>query len=186
MTTTLPTTEPSSITKGDSVTWKRSFDSYKASDGWTLTYYFRGAATLDKAASADGDDHLIELTTANTDTLTAGEYVWAAKVGKGSELITVAAGTLTVLADLADASAGHESRPHCKIMLDAIEAVLQGKSSQDVQSYSIQGRSLTRMSPEELETWRNKYRKEWRTYQRRLDRKNGKTTARKIKVRFNR
>lgn len=186
MTSNTATLEPGSFTKGDSVQWIRSFGDYKASDEWTLTYYFRGATTLDKQATASGDDFLLTLTTTDTDTLDPGDYAWIAKVSKDGELHTVASGNLTVLLDLADAAAAHEARPHCKIMLDAIEAVLQGKAGEDVQSYSIQGRSLTRMSAEELETWRDKYRKEWRTYLRRLDRKNGKCVGRKIKVRFNR
>ncbi|MET0154735.1 MAG: hypothetical protein ABW189_01340 [Rickettsiales bacterium] len=181
---TIPTKEPSRLVKGDSVSWRRSLACYPASDGWTLTYYFRGISELDKAASADGDDYLVELSTSDAE-LEAGEYAWSAKVSKGSELRTVATGILTVLPDLADAADGYEARPHCKIMLDAIEAVLQGKASQDVSSYSIQGRSLTRMTAEELEKWRDKYRREWSAHKRREGRRNGARTGRQIKVRFN-
>lgn len=184
--TDIATTEPGAFTKGDYVQWKRSLDDYKASAGWTLTYYFRGDSTLNKAATASGDDHLLTLSTSDTDSLTAGEYAWAAKVSKASELYTIAIGNVTVRPDIADENSGYESRPHCKIMLDAIEAILQGKATQDVLSYSIQGRSLTRMNVEELETWRDKYRKEWQSFQKKLARKNGRLAQRKIKVRFNR
>lgn len=181
----IPSNEPDIITKGDSTSWTKSFPNYKASDGWVLTYYFRGAATLDKAATADGDDHLVELTTANTDTLTAGDYAWAAKVAKGSEVITVETGQLTVLNDLADESTGYETRPYVKRVLDSIEALMLGKTTQDASSYSIQGRSLTRYSFEELETLRDKYQRLWNSYLKKQKRKSGQSTSRKIKVRFN-
>lgn len=177
--------EPDVITKGDSVSWKKSLSNYKASDGWALTYYFRGAAILNKAASASGDDHLIELSAADTDTLTAGDYAWAAKVEKGSEIITVESGQLTVKKDLADESAGFETRPYVKRVLDSIESLLEGKVTTDASSYSIQGRSLTRYSFEELENLRDKYKRLWNDYLKKEKRKAGQSVSRKIKVRFN-
>lgn len=181
----IATIEPNVITKGDSATWKKALSDYPAS-AWTLTYYFRGAATLDKAASASGNEHLIELTPANTDTLTAGEYAWAAKVTDGTDVFTVATGQMTVLADLADASSGYESRPYVKRVLDAIEDLIEGKVSADAASYSIQGRSLTRYTFDELETLRDKYKRLWNDYLKKEKRKLGKDSKRKIKVRFNR
>lgn len=185
MTASIPTNEPDVITKGDSTSWTKSFSDYKASDGWSLNYYFRGAASLDKAATASGDDHLVELTTSDTDGLTAGDYAWAAKVSKGSEVITVESGQMTVQTDLADESTGYETRPYVKRVLDAIESLMLGKTTQDASSYSIQGRSLTRYSFEELETLRDKYQRLWNNYLKKQKRKAGQSTSRKIKVRFN-
>ena len=45
-------------------------------------------------------------------------------------------------------------------MLDAIEALIEGRATKDVSSYSIAGRSLTRMTPDELVKWRSTYRAE--------------------------
>lgn len=185
MTDSIPYNEPDIITKGDSATWKKSLSDYPAGT-WTLTYYFRGAVALDKTATASGTDHLIELTTANTDTLTAGDYAWAAKVTDGSDVYTVASGQLTVKTDLEDESAGYETRPYVKRVLDAIEALLEGKVATDAASYSIQGRSLTRYTFEELERLRDKYQRLWKDYLKKEKRKNGQNTSRKIKVRFNR
>ncbi len=179
-------TEPTVLTKGDSASWIKTLSAYPAGDGWALNYYIRGAVALDVSTIASGSNFLAELLPSETDTLAAGDYIWSSKVTKGSERITIATGNLTILPDISDESAGYESRPHSKIMLDAIESVLQGKANQDVSSYSIQGRSLTRMSAEELEQWRDKYRKEWRTFQRRDARRKGKITNRKIQVRFTR
>ena len=185
MTTTVPYNEPDKITKGDTVSWKKALSCYKPGDGWTLTYYFRGVETLDKAATASGDDHLLSLTAANTDTLTAGDYSWSAKVTDGSEVVTVATGRFTVLTDLADEAAGYETRPYVKRVLDAIESLMEGKVTKDASSYSIQGRSLTRYSFEELEALRDKYKNLWNIYLKKEKRKQGQNTSRKIKVRFN-
>lgn len=184
MTTDIPNNEPDVITKGDSVSWKKSFSDY-SSPTWTLTYYFRGAVVLDKAATASGGDHLLTLSAAETDTLTAGDYAWAAKVTDGSSVFTVASGQITVLADLEDATAGHETRPYVKRVLDAIEDLMEGKVVTDASSYSIQGRSLTRYTFEELESLRDKYQRLWNAYLKKEKRKNGQNSSRKIKVRFN-
>ena len=37
-----PTKEPTQIRAGDTVTWKKTIDDYKANDGWTLNYSLRG------------------------------------------------------------------------------------------------------------------------------------------------
>ena len=48
-----------------------------------------------------------------------------------------------------------------KRCLDAIEAVLEGKASEDVANYSIQNRSLSKFSHDELLAARAKYKAEW-------------------------
>jgi len=53
-----------------------------------------------------------------------------------------------------------QRREHVKKMLQAIENLLEGKITQDVQSYSIEGRSLTKLSTTELLAMRDYYRRE--------------------------
>jgi len=159
MTTTVPSIEPDCFIVGDSVTWKRSFDCYRASDGWTLTYSIKGAANIvDVVAAASGDDHLVTISAATTGAYTAGDYWWQAKASKAGEVITVDHGTLEILADLSTLSAAHDGRTHYQIVLDALEATLQGKATLDQQSYSISGRSISRLSPQEILDWIDKYR----------------------------
>ena len=62
MATDIASKEPTQIRAGDTIKWKRSVDDYKASDGWTLKYAFRGSAgTIDITGSADGNDLVIYL-----------------------------------------------------------------------------------------------------------------------------
>ena len=69
-------------------------------------------------------------------------------------------------------------------MVDKIESILEGKADSDVSSYSIGNRSLSKMSPEELTTWRDHYRAEYNRELRveRIDR--GEGTGNTVKVRF--
>ena len=51
---------------------------------------------------------------------------------------------MTILPNLADTNA--DLRSHAKIVLDSLEAVIQGRANMDQSSMSIAGRSLSRMS----------------------------------------
>ena len=46
------------------------------------------------------------------------------------------------------------------IMLGKIQSILEGKADADVASYSIAGRSLTKLGIDELLQWRDYYRRE--------------------------
>ena len=71
----IPTKEPEQFRAGDTVKWKRSLDTYKASEGWTLKYSFRGTAgTIDITSTASGDDHLIDLSFSTSAAYGEGVY----------------------------------------------------------------------------------------------------------------
>ena len=46
----IPTKEPLTIRAGDTIEWTKSIDDYKASDGWTLKYSFRGTGGIAPAS----------------------------------------------------------------------------------------------------------------------------------------
>ena len=67
-----PTKEPLEIRAGDTVTWKKSVDDYRASDGWTLKYSLRGnGETIDITSTASDDAHLVSETAATSAAWTA-------------------------------------------------------------------------------------------------------------------
>ena len=176
--------EPDIFTKGDSVSWRKSLACYPASE-WTLTYYIRGINHLDVTATADGDVHVISIDTASSNSLTPGDYWWQAKATKGAEVITVASGQFIVKPSLTDVSAGHDGRSHTKITLDNLYAVIEKRATLDQQSYAINGRSLSRMSIDELLTFKEKYERLYQRELRQLGIKKGLGTGRKIHTRFN-
>ena len=79
---------------------------------------------------------------------------------------------------------GTDPRTHAEIMLDKIEALLEGRADGDMSSYSIAGRSITKMTPEELLTWRDYYRREVAVYRRRNAIARGRKGAATILMRF--
>lgn len=161
----IPTIEPSEIVAGDTIQWKKSLSSYPAGT-WTLKYrLINSAGKFDITAVADGTDHLITITAAISATYTAGTYTWTAYVEKGTEQslerYTIGTGTLIVKPNLAAQTTGYDNRSHAKKVLDAIEALLAGKATADVMSYTIGGRSISKMPPQELIKWRDIYKAEY-------------------------
>lgn len=155
-----PTIEPDEIRSGDSVSWTRDFGDYPATT-YTLTYYFRGPTTLDKAATASGTSFLLSLSATETGQLQAGTYWWEAKASSGSTVVTLSAGSVKILPNFADSAAvqaGFDGRTHARKCLDAIDAMMEGRASAAQQSYTIVGqRTVTMLTPSELIKWRGYY-----------------------------
>lgn len=158
--TDISTTEPIQFTAGDTVRWCKFLEDYLAGDGWVVTYALRGASVIDLTAAASGDDHLITITAAESAEFAAGNYWWQSYATKAGERFQVDTGNLTIKENLAAATT-FDGRSHVKKVLDALEATIAGKASRDQLSYSIAGRSLSRMSAEDVITWRDKYRAEY-------------------------
>ena len=55
-------------------------------------------------------------------------------------------------------SSAVDTRTHARRTLDAIEAVIENRATTDQQNYAIGGRSLTRMSIDELFKFRDRYK----------------------------
>lgn len=140
---------------------------------------------------ADGADYAITVTPAESRLWVAGKYHWMAYVYKEAgglitEKHTLESGQVEILPDLTQATSQTDARSHVKKVLDAIEALLEGKATADALSYSIGGRSISKMSPTELLQWRDLYRVE---YQRELDAEGiakGLDSNKRIGVRFQR
>lgn len=159
---TVPTSEPSVIVAGQTLKWEKSLSEYPASDGWTLTYEFRGAGsfTVTATTSSDGADYDIEVAKATTDSYPAGDYWWDAYVDDGTERWKVASGRAQVVEDLADVNAPHDGRSFAAQMVDALEATMLGKASQDQMSMKVGDRELGRMSWQQLLQARAQFRAE--------------------------
>ena len=165
MAATIPTIEPTQFTAGDTVKWTKTLADYPASSYTYTCVYVNSSATFTATGTADGDTHSITITAATSATLTAGTYNWQAYVtGTSSgERYQVGAGTCTVKPNFAAGAA--DVRSHVKKVLDAIESVIAGRASEDASSMSVAGRSITKMTLDELIVARDRYRAE---YQREL------------------
>jgi hypothetical protein len=147
--------EPTKIVRGLSLTWTESLSDYKASDGWTLKYSLsNSSANTTLTSTADGDDHVITLTTAGTTALALGTSTWISYVDDGTDKYQIATGVLTVQAAIGTSV---DRRTHAKKMLDAIEAVLESRATREQEELTIAGRSIKYMSLEQLIKARGHY-----------------------------
>lgn len=161
MTPPIPWGEPASAVAGDTWKWQRSVPDYPASDGWALTYRFRGIGTLDVLATTnmDGASFLVTAAASATGRLPEGSYEWTARVSNGTETYTVDSGRLAVLADFA-AVAGGARQPHIERALALVEAQIEQVLATPVESYGADGITVQRRKLSDLRRERNLLRAE--------------------------
>jgi hypothetical protein len=168
----IPTKEPEAIVAGDTVKWTRNcIWDYPASEGWQLSYYLRvpNKTPISIAApeiTALGDGFSVVVPAATSAVWTPGQYKWAAFVTKGEERYGVGTGVMLIKPNLATTTP-IDDRSHVQKVYEALCAVIENRATADDQSYTIGGRSLTRMNIDELERWKT-------TYGNRLARERGK------------
>lgn len=147
MTATIPSTEPTTLVRGDSTKWTKAISQYLPADGWTLTYYFVSSLGASNVVGSNNGDGTWLVTVATTDSLKlgAGLWQWAAVLTKAAERITIEQGELEVLNGFATASsAGFDSRSMARQQLDAVEALILARTTGGlVTSVSINGRSVS-------------------------------------------
>ena len=157
--------EPESFAAGDRVQWKRNFSDYPISEGWSLTYYLRGNfahTPIDITATTSGADFLIDLSPTTTADYTPGTYTWQAFVSKSGDRKPVGTGRIVIDPSLSDVTTPFDGRSHARKCLEAIEAVLEGRSTHDQQRYVLQavGRSVDKMPIKDVLALRDYYQTE--------------------------
>ena len=182
-------TEPAKIIAGDRLIFKRSdLNNDYANSSFTLKYSARlegtGSTEIQITATASGSDYLVEVNSSTTASYTVGTYRWQAYITRNSDeqRLTIDEGTWEVIANRDAATT--DPRSHAAIMVDKIESILEGRADSDVSSYSIQGRSLTKLGIEELMAWRDRYKAELLLEKRKERALNGVGTGAKVLVRF--
>jgi len=154
---------PSRLVAGDLWQWRADglATAYPA-DTFGLSYVLApkaGGTPTTAPAVADANGWGVTVAAATTATLAAGTYAWtlfATRTSDGARQ-TVCAGALEVAPDPAGAG---DTRTAARKMLDAINAVLEGRITKNVESYSIEGRSLTRVPFEVLRNTRARLMRE--------------------------
>lgn len=184
-----PTQEPETLAVGDRWTWRRPdlVQEYPPAD-YALTYEFHhdkgGGHQFNITATETSDDYVIEVPSATTANYHAHEYKWMAYITRtsDSERITIDSGYSRVVHDFTDTT--KDVRSHAKIVLDKIEAVIEGRATRKEASYSIAGRSLSLTPVSELLQLRATYRALYKNeiYKARV--KNGQPTGKTIKAKF--
>lgn len=175
---------------GDTLRFSTSVPDYPATDGYTLTYRLvrRDAAgtAITITASPNGSDYEVSELPATTAAWAAGKYTWAAYASKASERHTVDQGEIEIKADPGAVTAPYDNRSHARKVLEAIEAVLEGRATVDQQEVAIAGRSLKMTPIADLLKMRETYRIEVANEDAVKKVAAGQKNPRYIGVRFNR
>lgn len=184
-----PEGEPTEVVVGDFIQWKRSdlVDDYPLAEH-SAEYVARitggGANEIKLPATESGGTYLFTVDSATSADFAPGLYHWQLEVTQTSSgnRIVVDIGDFTAIPDMDSNQA--DPRIHAEIMVDKIESLLAGKADSDVASYSIAGRSLTKLSFQELLDARDHYRREVVQHNNAELVKRGKKNGSTIQVRF--
>lgn len=192
-----PEGEPSEIVIGDFLQWKRSdlITDYP-SNLYTARYVARitngGSNEVIITGTGQTTHYLFTVTSdgSNDPEVTGssefvqGHYFYQLEIERNSdnERIIVDRGHFVFLPDLDVNQA--DPRSHAEIMVGKIESILAGKADSDVSSYSIAGRSLSKLTFEELINARNYYKQELAKESNNIDLKHGRKGSSTIQVRF--
>lgn len=184
-----PEGEPLKVVVGDFIQWKKTAlaESYPPAQ-FSANYVARitagGASEIQLAAIERTGYYLFQVPSATSEAFTPGFYHWQLEITEtatGNRLV-VERGEFEAIPDLD--SNGADPRSHADIMVDKIESLLEGRADKDVSSYSIQGRSISKMSVADLLQWRDYYRKEQAKERRDNAIALGRPTKTTMKVRF--
>lgn len=155
----VPSTPPSEVRAGDTVKFTVVSADYPLDDGWTLAYTINGPVKVAGAVSGTGAQRTVTVGSSLTSTLTPGTYTWLLRVTKSGETFTIGSGKLTVLPDVAAATAGSLTSK-AEQTLALVEAELLARAASDHTEYTVEGRSLKRESLTDLREWRDSLRAE--------------------------
>lgn len=167
MAPSIPLAVPSALRAGDTWKWKVSNGDFPASDGWVLAYELRcrsaaranfsaGTAISGAEITADGNSFAVVVAAADTARLSDGAWEWVAFATLGAERYQFGSGRFTVLPNLAEADE-RAVQSHAERTLSVIEAALEGRLTEDMESYQIAGRAVTRIPINDLFALRSKY-----------------------------
>ena len=187
--TTIPEKEPISFYKGETIVWKRTdigadYAPSSYSMVWEASLESDGSTRFSATVTESGTEYTFTLDDSATANYTAGDYFWVLKViqDSDSEKLVIDSGKLTVK-DNFFATTG-DTRSHAKVMVDKLESLLEGKADADVSSYAIAGRSLNKLTVEEMLKWRDYYKAEYQREIQEFRIGNNEGSGSIVKVRF--
>ena len=179
---------PEQLVVGDFFQFKvTTFSQDYANTAHTMRFVARiatgGSSEIIATATNDGNDYLFTVASSVTEDYDVGHYHYQLEIERTSDnnRIVVDRGEIDIVTDFDN---NVDPRTHAEIMLGKIETILQGKADNDVESYSINGRSLNKFSPNELLEWRDYYKREVAAHKRREAIKHGRKSKATILGRF--
>lgn len=152
----MPRQVPQTFLAGDTIKFTFDATPYSSTDGYGLSLKLSGPSGSPQKTSytanantTSGTKFDVRITPAESANLASGLYSYAVVVSDNTDSYTVESGTLNVEVR-ADLSGATDLRSHNQKVYDAICALLEGRVTSDVASYTIAGRTLTKMSISDL------------------------------------
>ena len=186
--TNYPSQVPTELQLGDFWAWKRDnlSEDYPVAS-YSLSYEFNlvdGSTVSNFTLTATESDDTYIVEASSTASYTKGNYNWVSYITRASDSarVKLEEGFVEIQDNYATTTAS--VRSHAKIVLDAVEAVIENRANIDQSSMSIAGRSLSRMSIDELLTFRARYKAEYLKEVKQLRIKNKRGSGNSIKVNF--
>ncbi len=153
----IPTTEPDTLTAGDTAKWLKTLADFPATEGWVITYTLINAAgKITFTSSASGSDHLINVAATTTSGWPSGAYSWRATAAFGGEVHTVGSGTITIRASFTGSTL--DDRSFARVALANVEAYLKNGNNLEAARHQIAGREIFKYPLAELLALRDKLR----------------------------
>lgn len=183
-----PAIEPASVYAGSTVSWTRSESIYGPLQGYALVYTFFNQDTTwsvsGSQVSGSGSKWTVTIDSDEWSDVPPGVYRWIARAVSGTTKVVLAEGELNVRADPADGA--YDGRSWARQQLDAVEAVIAGRATEDHLSMSVAGRSISLMGMDELFRARNLLRDEVRSEADAERLRDGRPSRQIIRTRFTR
>ena len=186
--TNYPSQVPTELQLGDFWAWKRDnlSEDYPVAS-YSLSYEFNlvdGSTVSNFTLTATESDDTYIVEASSTASYTKGNYNWVSYITRASDSarVKLEEGFVEIQDNYATTTAS--VRSHAKIVLDAVEAVIENRANIDQSSMSIAGRSLSRMSIDDLLTFRARYKAEYLKEVKQLRIKNKRGSGNTIKVNF--
>lgn len=156
-----PFGEPLSIVIGQSTQWRRkiNIDNSLFNLNYMLRHYNPSPDDINYSIpmmSVEDGIFAVDQTELMVADWTADRYFWDLVVGQISDSRTkiIESGEIHVFGSTSD------RRSHAAVMVAKIEGILGNRADNDVESYTIKSRSITKMSAKELMNWRDYYLRE--------------------------
>lgn len=155
-------TFPETLIAGDSYKATITSKTYTNDDGYTVVAKVLGPSgspvpTTFNTTVTDSETFELHLTPAQTTLLSAGSYRYSIIATDGTDQYTIESGTFAVEAGI-DLETRTDLRTHERKVLDAIEAVLEGRATTDQEEMEIAGRRIKRTPLRDLLKLRDYYK----------------------------
>jgi hypothetical protein len=181
---------PDEITAGEDISWYAApGGEYTPANGYALKLAMNKTDGTDTVAAISGvptGDNLrwtLAIVSATSGGMAAGQWAYQIRAEHGTNgKQVVEIGRFEILPDFQLGAV--DARSHAQQVLDALNARIEGKATRDQLAYTVAGRTIQRLTPEQLRGWRAEYERRVRAEANRERRRRGLGTGDKIFTRW--